>query len=107
MVWKVKCDCNERISISVDSQKLFSELRTFFEMQEKLGIMKEEKEKEPFYVWRDDKEESVYYATKWYRCVECGCLWEFQYPDFPAKGFVRKFVNGVYTGKEIVLNGYE
>lgn len=29
-----------------------------------------------------------WYANKWYRCNKCGTLWEFNYPDFPAKGFV-------------------
>ena len=32
-----------------------------------------------------------------YKCNVCGCLWEFEYPDFPAKGFVRKFENGKYA----------
>ncbi len=38
-----------------------------------------------------------WYATKWYKCNSCGCLWEFNYPDFPAKGFVKKYENGKYT----------
>ena len=33
-------------------------------------------------------------------------LWEFKYPDFPAKGFVRKFSDGIYHQKEIGRNEY-
>ena len=36
------------------------------------------------------------YADKWYKCKCCGTLWEFLYPDFPMKGFVRKFPDGKY-----------
>ena len=36
----------------------------------------------------------------------CGCLWEFKYPDFPAKGFVRKFADGIYHQKEIGKHEY-
>jgi len=104
MVRKVKCDCNERISIRIDSQKIFSDLKNFFDMQEKLRIMKEDEVKEPFYVWKSGKIEKKYYATKWYRCKVCACLWEFQYPDFPANGFVRKYENGKYAGKEVVID---
>ena len=32
-----------------------------------------------------------WYADKWYKCLECGVLWEFVYPDFPAQGSVRKY----------------
>ena len=45
-------------------------------------------------------------ADKWYKYKSCGCLWEFKYPDFPAKGFVRKFANGIYHQKEIGENKY-
>lgn len=41
-----------------------------------------------------------WYADKWYKCKDCGALWEFDYPDFPASGFVRKFDDGVYRPKE-------
>ena len=36
------------------------------------------------------------FADKWYVCNSCGCLWEVVYPEFPAKGFVRKFSDGIY-----------
>lgn len=100
MVWKLECDCNERIGIEVDSIKIFKELKIFFDTQAEMGIFIEEKNKEPFYVWKNGKEEKKWYATKWYRCQQCGCLWEFDYPDFPTQGFVRKFENGIYYKKE-------
>ena len=46
------------------------------------------------------KDEYKWYADKWYKCKCCGTLWEFRYPDFPAKGFVRKFEDGVYYLKD-------
>ena len=47
-----------------------------------------------------------WYADKWYKCNVCGTLWEFRYPDFPTRGFVRKFPDGKYTGKEVVKDGH-
>ena len=44
-----------------------------------------------------------WYADKWYRCNACGTLWEFQYPNFPAAGEVRKFEDGIYPGPETNL----
>lgn len=104
MVWKLMCDCDERIAVEINSQSLFLELKKFFETQVEKGIFIEEQKKVPFYVWKKGAKEKEYYASKWYRCKTCGCLWEFEYPDFPAKGFVRKYKNGVYTGKEVIDN---
>ena len=102
MVWKLRCDCDKRIAVEINSQSLFLELKKFFEKQVENGIFIEEKNKAPFYVWKRGEIEKEYYASKWYRCKICGCLWEFEYPDFPAKGFVRKYENGIYTGKKVV-----
>lgn len=49
---------------------------------------------------KEVKDEYKWYADKWYKCKCCGTLWEFSYPDFPAKGFVRKFEDGVYYPKD-------
>lgn len=102
MVRKLKCDCNERVGVSINSIKLFTELKKFFEGQIGTGLFEEEENKEPYYIWIDKDRSVKYCATKWYRCKDCGCLWEFNYPDFPAKGFVRKYEHGIYTGTEIV-----
>lgn len=102
MVYPLKCDCNERIGIEINSMKLFKELKSFFEGQAQRGIFIEENPKLPFYTYtgQGDKDTMEWYATKWYRCKCCGCLWEFDYPDFPSRGFVRKFPDGIYRKME-------
>ena len=93
----IQCDCNERIGIEIDSWKQFEELKTFFENQERDGIFVEIAVKEPYYVgYSIDGEAMKWYADKWYKCKNCGTLWEFQYPDFPKQGSVRKFSDGKY-----------
>jgi hypothetical protein len=100
MVWKLECDCNERFEIKIKSIKLFKELKDFFDIQVEKGIFKEEEVTIPFYLWKGNGAEKKWYATKWYKCLHCGCLWEFNYPDFPANGFVRKLEDGAYYAKE-------
>ena len=41
-----------------------------------------------------------WYADKWYKCLKCGVLWEFVYPDFPAQGSVRKLNLNDYMERE-------
>ena len=96
MVQVKKCDCNERIGIDVSTQKEFMELKDFFNQQVEDGIFKDVPVTEPFYVGEGKLESISWYAKKWYKCSYCGCLWEFDYPDFPAKGFVKKFEDGVH-----------
>lgn len=97
----IKCDCNERTGIEINSIKLFEDLKEFFESQVKKGIFSDIKITVPYYTGYDvDDGEMKWYADKWYRCNACGVLWEFVYPDFPAKGFVRKFEDGKYFPKE-------
>ena len=103
----MRCDCSERVGIKIDSIKLFEELKIFFEERVEQGVFKEIKVKEPYYVWKNGWFKRVkWYADKWYKCKACGVLWEFKYPDFPAQGFVKKYVDGIYTGKEVVKSGF-
>lgn len=90
------CDCHERVGIVINSLKNFQELKGFFSRQVSLGIFEDVPVKKPFYQWKTVK----HYADKWYQCKVCGCLWEFIYPDFPAKGRVRKFPDGRYRDEE-------
>lgn len=95
------CDCNERISIEINSYQLFVETKHFFEVQVKRGIFIDIPVEKPYYVGYNSKGETFnWYANKWYKCMRCGTLWEFRYPDFPAKGFVKKFPGGQYQLKE-------
>jgi len=95
------CDCNERIGLDINSYALFQELKSFFENQEKSGIFISIKVEQPHYIGHDsDGSTMKWYADKWYCCNVCGTLWEFVYPDFPAKGFVRKFEDGQYRMEE-------
>lgn len=98
-----KCDCEERIGIEINSIKLFDELKIFFKKQVDSNIFFEVKVESPYYVWINETsgEKVEWYASKWYKCGICGTLWEFNYPDFPTIGFVRKYQNGKYTGMEV------
>lgn len=102
MVSVVKCDCQERIGIVINSIKEFEILKIFFESQVLNNVFEELEVKSPYYSYTDCNEHIEWFATKWYRCKNCGCLWEFNYPDFPAKGFVRKFSNGIYKPREVL-----
>ena len=96
-----KCDCADRMEISINSIALFEELKSYFEEEVKKKTFVEQVPAEPYFIWKDKGEETKEYASKWYKCRKCGCLWEFNYPDFPAKGFVRKFPDGAYAVKEV------
>ena len=101
----IKCDCDERIGIEINSYQLFLELKTFFEEQVKKGIFLDVPVEKPYFQGYnlpldEIRNEYKWYADKWYKCRSCGNLWEFKYPDFPAKGFVRKFKEGQYQTKE-------
>lgn len=88
-----KCDCSERIGIKINSWKLFEELKAFFEEQVKQGIFVDVPVEKPCCVGHhDDGTTLEWYADKWYKCRCCGTLWEFEYPDFPAQGEVRKLI---------------
>lgn len=88
----MQCDCNERIGIKINSWDQFKELKNFFEEQVKKGLFAEVPVEKPYYVGYSslDGKAMEWYADKWYKCLECGVLWEFVYPDFPARGSVRK-----------------
>lgn len=60
----------------------------------------EEVPKRLYYVCQEGERVKAWFAIKWYRCNVCGCLWELNYPDFSAKGFVRKFSDGIYKERE-------
>ena len=102
MVCTIVCDCSKRVGIDVNAWKQFEELKAFFVSRVKQGVFVEVPVEEPFYVWHDDtsSEEMSWYADKWYKCICCGTLWEFSYPDFPTRGFVRKLHQGNGTEKE-------
>lgn len=103
LVSKLKCDCKERNEIEINSVKLFNELNEFFSNQVEKGLFSEIEVLSPYYSGYSVLKRKVidWHATKWYKCNECGCLWEIKYPDFPAKGFVRKFIDGVYYSKDL------
>ena len=101
-----RCGCSERIGIEINSLKLFEELKAFFEEQAEKEVFSDIKVEQPYFIGHyldldNLQKQCKYYADKWYKCKCCGCLWEFQYPDFPAMGFVRKFSDGKYALKKI------
>lgn len=91
-----KCECSERHEAEINDYKLFEEIKLFFDSEVNEGIYKCIKVETPYHSWSDGNDKINFYATNWYICQSCGCLWEFLYPDFPSRGFVRKFPNGVY-----------
>lgn len=100
-----QCDCYERVGIDINSFRLFQELKIFFEKQVEEDIFCEVPVELPYFCGYGLKIEETNdnykrYANKWYRCKACGTLWEFNYPDFPVKGFVRKFPDGKYMLRE-------
>jgi len=96
MVRKISCECAERHETKVNSNALFKEIKLFFDEQVSQYIFEDIPVKLPFYVGISGIEKIKWHATKWYKCKVCGCLWEFNYPDFPAQGFIRKFDDGKY-----------
>ncbi len=64
---------------------------------------------EPYHIGYvdDDDKKIISYATKWYRCKSCGCLFEVLYPDFPMPGFVRRFDDGIYHKQEFDFDEIE
>lgn len=95
-----QCECNERIGSEINSYQLYEEIKIFFKEQVIKGIYAELFVEKPYYIGFE------WMADKWYKCKVCGCLWEVKYPDFPAKGFVRKFSDGKYHQMEIGKNEY-
>ena len=100
MVPKIECNCFEQTAITIDSLKVFQEFKDFFQEQVDKEIFVEEIPQQPYYIWNSRDKTIKWFATKWYKCKKCNCLWEFNYPDFPAKGFVRKFHDGIYKTRE-------
>ncbi len=101
------CDCDKRIGIEIDTLKKNEELKSFFMQQSKKGIFENVQIKSPYYIGVNLNQQKIHwYADEWYKCKNCGCLWEIKYPDFPAKGFVRKFADGIYHQKEIGKHEY-
>jgi len=96
MVQEIACECEERYECKINTQALFSEIKEFFNEQVNAGIYKDIPVRIPFYIGYSKSDAMEWYASKWYKCTVCGCLWEFEYPDFPALGFVRKFSDGIY-----------
>ncbi len=97
MVYQIACDCDERTGIEINSDTLFEELKQFFENRVQEDLFTNVSVECPYYIGYSDGVELKWFASKWYKCKSCCCLWEFQHPEFPAKGFVRKFKDGKYT----------
>lgn len=96
----IRCDCDERIGVKINSWKQFEELKSFFDNQVKNGMFIEIPVKKPYYVgYGVDGKSIKWYADKLYKCLECGTFWEFVYPNFPAQGSVRK-LNTTDDGEE-------
>ena len=96
------CDCCERTSIDISSDKQLQTVKEFFELNIQKGTFVNVTQKKPYYEFiGKDGVSYKNFADYWYVCNSCGCLWEFKLPDFPANGFVKKHFEGIdkYKGK--------
>jgi len=100
MVRRMNCDCEEMDDIEINSIKEQKQMESFFLTKVNIGEFQEIEVSSPYYIGNGIAGEKKWYATKWYKCLKCGCLWEFNYSDFPIKGFIRKFPDGQYYMKE-------
>ena len=67
------------------------DVKNFFEEKEKEGVFREVPVQKPYYIGFGTNGKAIeWYADKWYKCYICNVTWEFIYPDFPARGEVRK-----------------
>ena len=99
---KNRCFCIEMKEQKINSYDLFKEIKDFFESNNNYADIRVRK---PYYIGHSSTGKEVkWFATKWYHCKVCGALWEFNYPDFPAQGFIRKFQNEKYlTTREVLM----
>lgn len=95
------CECNEHIGTKINSYSCFIEIKEYFETNLMSGMFIEIPVEKPYFVGEGDNGFRLeWYADKWYKCKICGCLWEFNHPDFPAMGFVKKFTDGKHVAEE-------
>ena len=87
-----KCECAGRTETEINSLSCLGGIKDFFEQQVEEGVFIALEPQKPYF--RSDGRK--WFADVWYKCRECGCLWEVIYPDFPACGRVRKFPDGIY-----------
>lgn len=97
-----KCGCRERHEMTISANLLFEETRAFFEEQTEKGIYEDIPVTMPYHIGYDRllNWERNWYASKLYQRKGCGCLWELDYPSYPAKAFIRKFEDGKYEMTE-------
>ena len=93
---QLKCECKTLHEWNISTSKELDETKSYFRTRTQSGLYTEVSVTEPYYSWRTEKEYRKWFADKWYVCNSCGCLWEVVYPEFPAKGFVRKFSDEIY-----------
>lgn len=86
-----KCKCNIIQEGKITSIQQFRELKKLLQelvLSEDITNIQVLK---PYYVGHDKQGNEVkWFANKWYKCNNCGLIWEVVFPDFPAPGNVRK-----------------
>lgn len=92
-----KCDCSERIGVTINSQKCCFDMEKFFEegiKSEKFIQISASENINGFYKVETNNGLQTFWKpiNKWFKCNCCNCVWEFQYPDFPQLGYVKKYV---------------
>lgn len=90
----MKCDCDDRIGIEINSISSFKKYKEFFESQVDKGIYEDISDYNRIWYKDGGTEKEIYRTThKYYKCIVCHCIWEFIYPEIPASGRIKKDSN--------------
>lgn len=73
-----KCCCNLISNQVIRSSNQFTQMKSFFEKNNYKSMMV----RKPYYLFGC-------FADKWYKCRQCGRVWEFVYPEFPEQGHIK------------------
>ena len=87
------CICNKLKDEKINTWEQYEQLQALFDEYEKNGELVTIPIEKPYYIGKSANG-SVYewYADRWYKCTDCGTIWEFVYPEFPAQGFVKRLI---------------
>lgn len=104
MVKMIQCECLSLDELEINSYKLFEEIKAYFNKELEENMFQDIPVKKPLQII-DDKGFCVtqWYPNKWYKCNECGIIWAFGYPEFPAKGYVYKLNSSGSPVKESIF----
>jgi hypothetical protein len=93
LVCQTGCACFGQETITIDSHKRLAEVEDTIASRLEDKTLIGMPVGWPFNIAFSHTEIWFFFADSWYHCQECGAVWEFVRPDFPAKGFLRRLEN--------------